>query len=434
MAIPKHQVWMQNTTLGVLRPRSTPLKAVDDAILQYERGPTQQALFRIKNAFEDWKRSKGIAWKQSDRNRTQAITQLDDELSKVASYGAFQAKTFTPQELAALAFMRQQRAQVIRSIFEGKKVTLKAAKLKERLSKAGDDVRSSASKANDFLKGKGKPSTAAPGMAEQIKNKMIDAAKGYFGVEGLAALGDLGGFVISIIERTALSVPPVVGHIKDGYDLFTGWAKVGSLYVQQRSIGERSYAIDTGVPAAAFAALLVCMKEETKSEAVSATNATVSFALKTGLAAVDGGTISGPVVGAASALAEFMHSLALLAIEWRATKAVNTALTGGQLDMRLFRTYPLMGCYLMVSATLSDLIPVESIGTPGWMDYIENMKKNQFDEIYNAAGDLIEGSPWEIVGLPKRAKGTSLGLIGEAKRIWSTVSPLKDLNDLRTLR
>ena len=118
----------------------------------------------------------------------------------------------------------------------------------------------------------------------------------------------------------------------------------------------------------------------------------------------------------------------------RATKAVNTALAGGQLDVRLFRTYPLMGCYLMVSATLSDLIPVESIGTPGWMDYIENMKKQQFDEIYNAAGDLIEGSPWEIVGLPKRAKGTSLGLIGEAKRIWSTVSPLKDLQDLRSVR
>jgi hypothetical protein len=64
-----------------------------------------------------------------------------------------------------------------------------------------------------------------------------------------------------------------------------------------------------------------------------------------------------------------------LGIEWKATKAINKALDAGELDIRLFRTYPLMGCYLLVSATLSDLIPVDSFGTPGWMDYIENLKQ-----------------------------------------------------------
>ncbi len=99
--------------------------------------------------------------------------------------------------------------------------------------------------------------------------------------------------------------------------------------------------------------------------------------VKTGLAFLDGGTISGPVVGAVSALADFAHTLYLLGMEYRASKAVNRSLAEGNLDIRLFKTYPLMGCYMLCSATLSDLIPIDSFGTPGWMDYIEHQHKSR---------------------------------------------------------
>ena len=36
------------------------------------------------------------------------------------------------------------------------------------------------------------------------------------------------------------------------------------------------------------------------------------------------------------------------------------------------------------------------------MDYIETLKKRSFDEIYEASNQLIDDSPWEIKGLPKR--------------------------------
>ena len=55
-----------------------------------------------------------------------------------------------------------------------------------------------------------KSAGAEPSIGKQIRKKLLDTAKVYFGVEG---------------------------HIKDGYDVFTGWMKVGSLYVQQHSIG-----------------------------------------------------------------------------------------------------------------------------------------------------------------------------------------------------
>jgi hypothetical protein len=61
------------------------------------------------------------------------------------------------------------------------------------------------------------------------------------------------------------------------------------------------------------------------------------------------------------------------------------------------------------------------------------MKNHQFGEIYYAATGLIEKSPWEIEGRPKRPVGTSGGISSEARRIFSTVSPLSDLSELRNV-
>jgi hypothetical protein len=166
---------------------------------------------------------------------------------------------------------------------------------------------------------------------------------------------------------------------------------------------------------------------QTKKEAASASIATTSFALKTGLAFADGGAISGPVVGAANAIASLSLQLYYLSTEYRATKAINEALTNGNLDITLFRTYPLMGAYLMTSATFSDLIPIECFGTPGWMDYVENLKKRGFDGIYDAATDLIKDSPWEIKGLPKRPQkgaGIQFGLFKGAAEVGGNVKDI----------
>ena len=79
-----------------------------------------------------------------------------------------------------------------------------------------------------------------------------------------------------------MTVAPVVGHIKDGYELFTGGAKVGADLYQQYNVSEQHYVIETGAPSAVFAGLRECLKDETKNEAISATRVTTSFAVKTG--------------------------------------------------------------------------------------------------------------------------------------------------------
>jgi hypothetical protein len=436
MKIPSHRQWIQDTSANILTPRSPKLKAVDDAIQQYERTKSEKDLWRIKNSLEDWKRYKGLAWKDSVRNKSGAIKRLDDELETGANYRTYQITHFSMDELLALSVVAKERKKVIAKIFEGKDVTFKAAKLPEQIKLTGQKIKESSEQGAAYLRSIGKgslPKTSGRPASDIVREKMENMVKTMFSVETLESLGSLSGLIVSILGQCAVSVPPVVGHIKDGYDLFTGWARVGSDLYTQYSVCDRSYAIDTGVPVAAFDGLKSCLEDETKNQAISATRATTSFALKTGLAFVDGGAISGPVVGAANALADFAHQIYMLATEWRATRAINQSLTAGQLDIRLFRTYPLMGCYLLVSATLSDLIPIESFGTPGWMDYIENLQKHSFQKIYEASVGLIEKSPWEIEGLPKRPKGSSAGIFSEIKRVFSTVSPLSDLKDLKEL-
>jgi hypothetical protein len=417
---------LNETNLGVMKPRSPQLKAVDVAIQLYERAPNETNLFAIKNALEGWKRSKGVGWTSSERNRGQAITRLDQELAKRADYRTHQLTggRFTMQELEALAFMGRERKKVIANVFKGKEVTFRNSPkgVKEAVKGAAEQVSAKCTEAKNFLQGKGKKSTLSP--SELAQKKLEEMVKSMFSVDTMGSLGALSGFITDIISKCGVSIAPVIGHVKDGYDLFVGWANVAKALHTQYSISDCSYIIDTGAPAAAFEGVRTCLVSETKNQAASATIATTSFALKTGLSFVDGGAISGPVVGAANAVASLSQQLYWLATEWKATQAINTALTDGNLDVRLFKTYPLMGCYLMTSATFSDLVPIENFGTPGWMDYVEAMKKRHFDGIYDAATGLIDSSPWEIKGLPKRpvnGAGLQLGMVSAIKDLGSNI-------------
>jgi hypothetical protein len=290
MPLPTHQTWLSDTKLSALKPRSSQLKAVDEALLRYERSRQQTDLFKLKHAFEDWKRFKAAGWEGSERNKGGAISRLDRELAKVADYRTHQltGNRFTLEELAALAYVAKQRKQAISNVFRGKEVTFRNSPraIKSAVSEAAEQVKTKCAEARDFLQGKGKKSTLSP--KEAAQKKLEEMAKAMFAVDSLQSLGSVSGLVIDIITKCGVSVAPVVGHIKDGYDLFTGWTKAAKALHEQHNIANCRYVIDTGVPAVAFQGVKTCLVNQTKNETASASIATTSFALKTGLVFVDG--------------------------------------------------------------------------------------------------------------------------------------------------
>lgn len=434
--------WKAATTSRL--PRSRQLQNLDAAIHQYEFDKSDDNLWNIKRAFDEWKRYCGRGFTTSVDQLT-AMETLGRMLSKDPRLDAriYQITHFTLDDLKRLAYWAGERKKVIQKTFEGKQVTFRntPAGAEQAVKEAAKKVKDTCTEAKAWITGLGKksPPTGAGsqpfapskiGMTEaKLKNKLEEMAKKLFQVKNLGTLGT----ITELITNEIVGAVPVVEYIKDGYELFTEWANVGSSLHEQYSISSKSYAIDTDKPAAAFEALKTCLKEETKREVESASTATTSFALKTGLTFVDGGTISGPAVGILKALATLALQLYWLATEWKATRGINDALNAGKLDIRLFETYPLMGCYMLTSATLSDLIPINYFGTPGWMEYAQKLKKQGFDAIYESAHSLIDKSPWEIKGLPKRSvKGAGLqigmvtGLGSGAYKLGSNSEELYD--------
>src|SRR5262249_19260984 len=152
-------------------------------------------------------------------------------------------------------------------------------KIKQTVEEASQKVQHTCHEAREFLAGRGKKGPLTAG--DIAKQKIEAMAKEFFQVDTLESLGSLASFVIDIVGKCGVSAAPVVGHIKDGYDLFVGWAKAASALHEQHSISERRYVIETGAPAAAFDGLKTCLVNETKNEVSTASIATTSFALKT---------------------------------------------------------------------------------------------------------------------------------------------------------
>ena len=159
MSIPGYAQWIQDTSANILTPRSSKLKAVDEAIQQYEKTKNEKDLWRIKNAFEDWKRDQGSGWETSVRNRTKAVTKLNAALNKVADYRTYQITHFTIPELVALSVVAKERKKAITKIFEDKEVTFKAAKLKDQLKVTAQKIKETAEQGAAYLTTKGNEPT-----------------------------------------------------------------------------------------------------------------------------------------------------------------------------------------------------------------------------------------------------------------------------------
>ena len=258
------------------------MKAVNNAIREYERAATQPNLFKVKNAFEDWKRFKGPHWRNSDHNRAPAfaITRLEDQLKLVADTGLYRlTHGWSLEELRALRYMGEERKKVIVRIFEGKEVAFRNSPqgVKQAAKDAGEKVRQSCSQAQSWLHGANKKGGLST--EEKIEEKLEEMVKKNFSVDRLEQIVGLSGLILDILAKCSRwsSRQWVVSHIEAGADLFTGWAKAGAALHKQHSMSDCAYHIDTGAPTAAFHGLEKYLIEETKKETTKRPVATTSI-------------------------------------------------------------------------------------------------------------------------------------------------------------
>ena len=160
------------------------------------------------------------------------------------------------------------------------------------------------------------------------------------------------------------------------------------------------------------------------------------------LTALDISGATASVTNAAFAIAKLTYRIRLICREFEEKNKANVALADAEnIDLDIFKTCPLLGCYLLVCAETSTLIIfLPGFGGVGWMDDVEDIVRTYLAPVQNIAMSYLNSARFDLV---RKSDGSHLetrlyvdpGLIAKAKKLkdggwsiknvgrWATLSP-----------
>ncbi|MBL8751152.1 MAG: hypothetical protein JNK78_18485 [Planctomycetes bacterium] len=426
--IPSREQWMKDT-YSLTNPRSEFLQAVDAAILKYDTDKSDAAKAAIKTAFDRWRfeqSRQGKDWKKSVRNDKGACTNLHRALNDLDK------RKLTKEEIEAMEFVARAQAMALQKQFEGKKLQFKSTTLVgmaqgvgskwERFKTGAKSLKEAHGTGKDLVSGvkdiksgvdafkatgkAGAIATAKTGMGDQfagIRAQIVEFCKKLCpDIDPTKIFSALG---LGTVEKFATDLAPFVGAISSGGKAVVGWAGVAKTAWDKHSIEGRRHAIAAGDPMAAFDALLVLLQREIASKSAKAGVQTAAFTGKALGVFADGGAVTGPVIGLLETLADIFQTIVEYVRDYRECDAANKALLVGALNLDLFETSPVLGCYFLCVQDHSTIInfAVADYGTTDFVFDVEALVK-KVEPVLERARAYIGDSRLEIPGM-ENAKG-----------------------------
>jgi len=426
--IPTYEQW-QKDTYSLLHKRSDFLVAVDTALETYDKTRSETAKAALKAAFDRWRfeqSKQGKDWKKSVRNEKGACTNLYRALNDL------DRRKLSQEELEALQFISRAQAMALQKQFAGKKVQFKATTVVgmaqgvgskwERFKTGAKSLKSGGSTAKNLVTGVrdvkqgvdlfaqgGKAGGMAASQAAtsqqfaQIRQHATEFCRqlcpGLDPNQVFAAIG------LGSVEKFAVDLAPFLGAVSSGGKALVGWAGVAKTAWDKHSIENKRFAIAVGDPEAAFDGLMVLLQREIASKSAKAGVQTGAFAGKALGVFLDGGAVSGPVVGLLETLAEIFQTIVEYVRDYRECAAANEALRLGALNLDLFEISPILGCYFLCVQDHSTIInfAVGDYGTPNFVFDAERLIK-KIDPVLERSRAYIQASRLEIPGMAT-AKG-----------------------------
>ncbi len=416
-------------TYSLIHPRSTFLKAVDEALKMYDTGRSPANKEALKTAFDRWRfeqSKQGKDFRKSVRNQKGAVTELYRALNDL------DRRNLSDEELEAMKYIARMQTMALARQFSQAELRFKSSTLMgvaqgagskwQKFKTGAQGVAGGASTAKSVLKtgqeiGKGMATlqgggraaanaAAHAGMADKtgaIKGQVVQLCRtlcpeldpdAVFRAVGLPA-----------VEQFAIEMAPFVGAISSGGKAVVGWIGVVHSHWQRSKVEDTRFAIATGDPEAAFDAVLVLLDREIMSATAKASVKTAAFTGKLLGAFADAGAVTGPVIGLLEIIAQIFQTIVEYVVDYRECQAGTRMLKLGALNLDLFETSPILGCYFIVVQDHSTIInfAVGDYGTPNWMFDVERlMKKVQL--VLDKAQHLIHASKLEVAGA-ERMKG-----------------------------
>jgi hypothetical protein len=314
----------------------------------------------------------------------------------------------TRSEFTAMRTIAKARDHNLANMFAG--TELKFAKFARQKSVAGalSDANSVRSNVTSMVKGIKTGSKVAATLPSpvDIKTHALELIKISMNLHDIQDVVD--ALTGSVLHELIAEITPLIGVLTSGYKSVQSWRAV---VTNARDLYKSDYYLEgvlPGDPQAAAEAVVVIIKRFLAANTADAVRNTTSASTKIAGLFADLGTATTAAIGAASALAKLIQELYILGRDYAEMKAGNKRLLDpGTLDMTVFQTCPILGCYLISCSDTSMVANffVADMGLPGWMDKVEAMKKNQLDPLIKNANKAIVSSHLTLEGL-KANKGT----------------------------
>jgi hypothetical protein len=412
LSIPTLAQWKADTELRT--PRSSEMKAVDKAIEEYNKSRSPENIARIRIALSKWIKSKGASWESSERNKPpkKPISTLFETVM------ALKAK-LPPEEQASLKWMIDQQKTLLYRNFENATLALPGFN-------AAVDVKAAQQKVSAAVSaGKSAAGTAAK---SAIGPEVMKGVNQIFGseIQDASALAawvakETGAAALQPIAQHVADMIPVISLISGGAKVIVQWGSViWDVYKEAKAYSGRT-AIAQGAPEAAFNALRDLLRRETAFAATKASITSAGFAANVALHAAKGaGAVLSPVVGAAEAAAQAARAVAYFGLQVREAVIMYKALKNpDEIGIDTLRRAPLLGCYMLLGASDSELIAMtwDEFGQAGWMDEVNKLLKD-YKPLMDQASSLIQASPFKLSNVPTR-RATQLSTFGKVKYLAS---------------
>jgi hypothetical protein len=211
-----------------------------------------------------------------------------------------------------------------------------------------------------------------------------------------------------VLQQLVAEITPLIGVLTSSYKSVQSWRAV---VANARDLYKSDYYLEgvlPGDPQAAAEAVVLIIKRFLAANTADAVRNTAAASTKIAGLFADMGTATTAAIGTASALSKLIQELYILGRDYSEMKSGNKRLLDpGALDMTVFQTCPILGCYIISCSDTSMIANffVADMGLPGWMDKVEKMKKTQLDPLIKNANKAIVSSHLTLDGL-KSNKGT----------------------------
>jgi hypothetical protein len=225
----------------------------------------------------------------------------------------------------------------------------------------------------------------------------------------IAKMADIDSFdtLVQVIgseqaSKLVADVTPIVGVVKGVYDL----QKVAVAVVRDaKHLYRHDFYLQgfrPGAPYAAAESIRIIIRRDLTSHSIDFAQQGMATGLKIAGLFVDVGTATNAGIGLAGAVASLGLKLYGIGLDIKDMRAGNLWLEKpDQLSLQVFNDSPILGSYLLASASTSDLINmfVVDIGLKSdWKDDVERMYEQQMEPLVQLARKHIEASPLQLEG------------------------------------